>query len=448
MINHLTRRSFLAAACVGAAAGGSRKIHTLARTENPAPRTGGARAGEKPVRTEPFPSWPVIGDNEEKTWMEVLRGKRWNRLDGTYVARFENTWAKQLGAQYCVATANGTSALFTCLNALGIGPGDEVLVPPYTFVATINVVLLQHALPIFVDTDRETMQMDARKVEAAITKNTRCIIPVHLGGSAANLDIILAVAKKRQIPVIEDACQAHLGEWRRRKVGTLGAAGCFSFQASKNLNCGEGGAIVTDNAELHEICNSFHNQGRANKDAGFAYARNGDNKRLTEFQGALLLEQLTRLEQQARIREQNASYLTKMLGEIPGIVPARMYEGCTRNAYHLYMFRYDQNHFAGLSKSGFMRALRAEGIPCSGGYDPLDKEPFLTRTLHSRAYQRIYSAKEIADVEERNRCPENEALCREAVWFTQNMLLGSKLDMEQIAEAVKRVQRRAPVTSG
>ena len=205
-----------------------------------APKSGEKLAllGGKPVRTEPFPSWPWIRENDEKLWIEVLRKGRWNRYGGSYARQFEQSWAKALGAKYCLATANGTSALFASLNALGIGPGDEVLVPPYTFVATINAVLLQQALPVFVDTDPESFQMDARKIEAAITPRTRCLLPAHIGGNAADMDTILAVAKKHKLPVLEDACQAHLSEWRHQKLSTLGDLGCFSFQASKNLNSG------------------------------------------------------------------------------------------------------------------------------------------------------------------------------------------------------------------
>jgi perosamine synthetase len=438
MDNNLTRRRFLAAACAGTASAGLAGQPASARpAASPSARL--AAMGGSPVRTQPFPSWPVIAENDEKAWGEVLRSKKWNRLGGNRVENFEKSWATRLGAAHCVATANGTSALFTSLNALEIGPGDEVLVPPYTFVATINVVLLQHALPVFVDSDRESLQIDARKIESAITKRTRCIIPVHVGGSVANLDLILQVAKNRQLPVVEDACQAHLAEWRQRKAGTLGTLGCFSFQASKNLNSGEGGAIVTDDPKLFEICMSFQNQGRGEN----AFVRNGDNRRLTEFQGALLLEQLTRLEEQSRVREQNAAYLTAQFREIPGILPAKMYDGCTRNAYHLYMFRYDKQHFAGLPKARFIQALQAEGIPCSGGYTPMAEQPFLKQTLNSRGFRHIYSAKEIAALEERNRCPENDKLCEEAIWFTQKMLLGTKQDMDQIAEAVRKVQGEA-----
>jgi len=442
MKKSLSRRYFLKAASAGAAISGLATPAIAFR----APSLANGRPallGGTPVRSQPFPSWPVITTTDEQAWMEVFRTKRWNRLNGTYVDQFEKVWAERLGAKQCVATSSGTSALVTSVNALDIGPGDEVIVPPYTFVATINAVLLQHALPVFVDSDRETFQIDARKIEGATTKRTRCILPVHLGGASADLDTILSVAKKHQIAVLEDACQSHLGEWRGRKVGTWGDLGCFSFQASKNLNSGEGGAIVGNNATLIEVARSFHNQGRAAPDAGFAWARNGDNRRLTEFQGALLLAQLTRLEEQSRMRETNAAYLTKLLGEIPGIQPARMIEGCTRNAYHLYMFRYAGAQFSDLPRQRFLKALQAEGIPCSPGYSPLNKEPFLKQTLNSRGFRHIYSDKEIKTLEERNVCPENDKLCQEAVWFTQNMLLGSKGDMEQIAEAIRKVQRQA-----
>jgi dTDP-4-amino-4,6-dideoxygalactose transaminase len=178
---------------------------------------------------------------------------------------------------------------------------------------------------------------------------------------------------------------------------------------------------------------------------GLSYVRNGDNRRMTEFQGAILLAQLTRLEEQAKIRDQNAAYLTKLLNEIGGVQPARMYEGCTRNAYHLYMFRYDAQRFNGLERARFLKAMQAEGIPCSGGYSPLNKEQFLKNTLGSRAYRRIYSPKELAELEERNSCPENDKLCREAVWLTQNMLLGSRQDMDQVAEAIRKIQKQASI---
>jgi perosamine synthetase len=436
MSHDLTRRKLLGAASTGLLA---------ARVARPASTGKPAVLGGRPVRTAPFPSWPVIADNDERAWMQVLRRGKWNRLDGDCARQFEQTWAATLGAKHCLATANGTSALIISLNALGIGPGDEVIVPPYTFVATVNAVLMQYAIPVFVDTDPETFQIDARKIEAAITERTRCILPVHLGGSPADLDAILAIGRKHNLPVLEDACQAHLAEWRHRKVSTLGALGCFSFQASKNLNSGEGGAILTDDTDLYHVCQSFHNNGRGDTGSGFGYVRNGANLRITEFQAALLTEQLKRVEEQSRTREQNAAYLTRQLAEVPGILPARMYEGATRNAYHLYMFRYENTQFAGLPRAQFLKALRAEGVPCSGGYTPLNKEPFLKHTFDSRAYRAIYPDSRLAQWVERNHCPANDKLCEEAVWFTQTMMLGPREDMDQIAEAVRKIQRQAGI---
>jgi dTDP-4-amino-4,6-dideoxygalactose transaminase len=404
-----------------------------------------AMEGGRPSGSKLDHAWPVYGQEEESALLGVLRSGHWGRTTGQRVSEFEKQYAQLMGARHCVATANGTSALIAALNAIDIGPGDEVLIPPYTFVATLNVVLLQHALPVFVDSDIESFQMDASKIEAAATPETRAIVPVHIGGSPADLDAILPLAKKRGWMVVEDACQAHLGEWRGKRLGTLGDCGCFSFQASKNLNSGEGGALLTANEDLYNRAWAFHGNGRARQAAlaGFAYASNGANLRLTEFQAALLMAQMGRLEAQSKIRETNAAYLTRMLQEIPGIVPAKLYPGSTRSAWHLYMFRYDNRAFDGLPRAQFLRALAAEGIPASGGYTPLNQEPFLQRVLESRHYQRIYGAKRIASWKERNRCPANDRLCSEAVWFTQTQLLGPREEMERIATTIRRIQKRA-----
>jgi perosamine synthetase len=295
---------------------------------------------------------------------------------------------------------------------------------------------------VFVDTDIETFQIDARKIEAAITPNTRAILPVHLGGSPADMDTILGLAAKHRIAVVEDACQAHLAEWKGRKVGSLGQAGCFSFQASKNLNSGEGGAIATNDAALMERAISFHNNGRGTGSLS-GYVRNGCNYRITEFQAALLSTQLTRVAAQSAIRDANARYLTSQFQQIPGLSPASMYPGCTRNAYHLYMFRYDGGQFSGLPRAQFLKALRAEGIPCSDGYTPLNREPFLEHTLQSRAYQRIYSKAELQGYRDRNHCPVNDKLCEQAVWFGQTMLLGETKDMDDIVRAIRKIQKHA-----
>jgi len=445
----ISRRGFLTAAAgtavvgrvVAAPPGGASASTVLvAGGEKP------ALLGGRPVRGTPFPSWPVTDEREEKGLLDVLHGGKWYRGDGKTVSRFEEAYARLTGARHCIATANGTSALYASLAGLDVSPGDEVILPPYTFVATLNVVFLQYALPVFVDSDPETFEMDARKLEAAVTDRTAVIMPVHLGGNACDLDAILEVGRRRQVPVLEDACQAHLGEWRGRRLGTLGAAGCFSFQASKNLNSGEGGAILTSDDDLAGRCWAFHDNARARRGAGYGTPPSGGrgaNLRLTEFQAGLLLAQMTRLEEQSKAREENARYLTQQLREIPGILPAKMHEGCTRNAYHLYMFRYQAERFAGLPRERFLKALTAEGVPCSSGYAPLDRQPFVQATLASRAYQRLYPKEVLAGWAERNRCPANERLCEEAVWLTQTMLLGPRPDMDDIAAAIRKIQASA-----
>ncbi|MGJ5814546.1 DegT/DnrJ/EryC1/StrS family aminotransferase [Paludibaculum fermentans] len=435
----MNRRKFLA----GSAAAGA--ILSTAPRVQAAASDRPAILGGTPVRRNPFPSWPITDEQEEKAILSVLRSGKWNRGMGQVVNRFEESYSKLMGSHRCLATANGTSALLVTLNTMGIGPGDEVIVPPYTFVATINAILQVGALPVFVDSDGETFQIDARKIEAKITSRTVAIMPVHLGGNVADLDTIMAIAKKRNLPVIEDACQAHLAEWKGKKVGTYGKAGCFSFQASKNLNCGEGGAIITDDPEFTERSYAFHNNSRRRATAGydFSYVAKGLNLRLTEFQAALLLTQMTRLGKQAGTREQNAQYLTQMLTEIPGIAPARMYPGCTRNAYHLYMFRYDPGHFAGLTRAKFMEAMAAEGVPVSGGYAPLNKEPFIVNTMESRGFKRVYSDRQRSQWAEQNQCPVNDKLCSEAVWLTQTQLLGPRSDMAEIATAMRKIRNSA-----
>ncbi len=404
-----------------------------------------ALLGGTPIRQQKFPAWPVQNQLEADRLQAVLRSGKWGRGVGQTVSEFEAAYAQKTGTKACLATANGTSALLVALSALGVGPGDEVIVPPYTFVATINAVLQNFALPVFVDTDRNTFQIDAGKIEAAITPQTTVLMPVHLGGNAADLDTILAVAQKHKMTVVEDACQAHLAEWRGRKVGSFGRVGCFSFQASKNLNSGEGGAIISNDEALIEQCYTFHNnsRGRQTTGADFSYQQRGLNLRLTEFQAALLLAQMTRLEDQSHTRETNAAALTALLRQIPGLAPAKSYVYCTRNAFHLYMFRYDPAHFSGLTRARFLKALEAEGVPCSAGYSPLNREPLLKNTLQSKGFQRIYGEKRLKEWFEQNHCPVNDRLCQEAVWFTQTMLLGNQADMEQIASAMARIQRHA-----
>ena len=432
MSREVSRRQFMAATT--AAGVGLTLAGAAPAAEKP------AILGGKPVRTKGYQSWPIVAESDEKAVLEVVRSGRWNRNQS--VDQFEKTYARLGGAKYCVATSSGTSALFTSLAALGVGPGDEVIVPPYTFIATVNVVMLHYAMPVFVDSDRESFQMDPAKLEAAITDRTAAIIPVHIGGAAADLDRILAIAKKRNVPVVEDACQAVLGQWRNRGLGSWGTTGCFSFQVSKNVCSGEGGAILTSDEAMANNCYAFHNCGRKRPGTSANVNYHGgrsSNLRMTEFQGALLLTQLQGAEQRANTRHENGTYLSSMLREIPGIIPAKLYEGCTRNAFHLYMFRYQPEQFANLPRRAFVKALAAEGIPCSTGYESLNKADFIHQAIHARPYLKVYGKDAIEKWGDRNQCPENDKLCGEGLWFMQNMLLGPRSDMEEIAAAIRKI---------
>lgn len=442
MSNKLNRRNFIntvSAAGAGLAIGMPQFSFAAGDDVKPA-ILGGPKAhpGE-------FPGWPVFTKLDEDGLAHVLQSKAWGRFDGGAVSIFEKKYKDLLGAPHCIAVSSGTSALYTMLGALDIGPGDEVIIPPYTFVATYNVVVLNYALPVFVDSDRESFQIDAGKIEAAITGQTKVIMPVHMGGSPANLDKILEVSNRRKITLIEDACQAHFAEWRGKKVGNFGRGGAFSFQSSKNLNCAEGGAIITQDEDFAKTCYGFHTQGRGVTSAGFnpGAGTRSTNVRLTEFQGSLLISQLSRVAEQSKLRSENAAYLTKLFNEIPGIIPAKLYEGTTNSAFHLYMFRYDKNQFAGLSREKFVKALSAEGVPCSTGYGKMNKDSYVAGLTKNKHYLKLYGEKTMNDWLARNDCPQNDKLTEEAVWFFQSMLIGPKSDMEQIATSIRKIKKYA-----
>jgi len=443
------RRTFLKKSSVGiagtaglSALGAGSLYCNIAKSANTPAILGG-----KPVRTEGFPSWPVYDDTDVKMYLDAFHSKKWCRLGSTQVDEFEKKYAELMGVPYVTATNGGTMALYASLASLDVGPGDEVLVPPYTFVATVNVVPVLFALPVFVDTDPATLKIDANKIEKRITKHTRAIIPVHIGGGACDMDKIMAIAKKHDIAVVEDTCQAWLGEWRNKKLGALGDIGCFSFQASKNINCGEGGAIIGSDQNLMELCRSFTNNGRAPREKRATFSGNpypGLNHRMTEFQGAILLGQLRRLEDQQELRNKNGEYLAGLLKDIPGISEVKMYEGQTRNGYHLFMMLYDKKHFNGLHKAKFAQAMRAEGIPVSTGYTPLNKQDFIEYHLNTRGFKSAFSKERLDKYRKENHCPVNDYVCAEtALWMGQTVLLGTKKDMEDIAEAAAKIQKNS-----
>jgi perosamine synthetase len=438
--NSFTRRQFLATASTGT-------IAAVVAGTIPAYANAGKKAGKcailggQPIRAKSFPGWPVWDKSAEEPVLAVLRSGKWYRGSGTVVEQFEKKYAALLGAKRCVCTMNGTNSLLTALHVLDVGVGDEVIVSPYTFIATYNVVLNSVALPVFADTDPETFLINPDKIEERITENTRAILPVHILGLPANMAKINAIAKKHNLKVIEDACQAWLAEWGGKKCGTLGDLGCFSFQESKHLPCGEGGAVVGNDEAMMDRVRSYHNCGRpyGTVKGKTGYPIVGTNRRMTEYQAAILLNQVQRLEADTVKRVENANYLTARIKDIPGIVPHKLCEGATRAVYHLYPFRYKKELFNDLPRSRFLDALNAEGIPCSGGYGPQYKDELIEDALTSKNFKRAFPKARLDRYREELHYPANDQLCQEAVWFTQNMLLGTKSDIDDIAGAIQKI---------
>jgi perosamine synthetase len=395
------------------------------------------------VHTGRWPEWPVWDPEAEKDITEMLRTGRWWRGNGEHVIEFEKKYAELIGTKRCLATASGTTALFVALQALGVDAGDEVLVSPFTFIASYNVIFMHKALPVFVDSDPETFLLNPAKIEERITDRTKAILPVHIYGLPADMDRINAIAKKRDLKVVEDACQAWLAEYRGKKAGTLGDAGCFSFQNSKNLPSGEGGAITSNNEDLIDLCNSIHNCGRpfGNMKRTSDYAVSGGNTRMQQIQALILMSQMNRIKKDADIRLANAEYLDKELKNIPGIIPYKLSDGATRSAYHLYPFRYIKEKFNNAPKAAFIKALNAEGIPCSGGYGKQNKEPFIDNLLNTRGYKRLFSEARLRQWREENILPGNDQLVDEAVVFYQSILLGSRSDMTDIVNAISKIYK-------
>lgn len=400
-----------------------------------------AISGGTPIRTRPFPAWPVFGAAEEQRLLQVLRSGKWGRLDGTEVAEFEARFAAMHGCRHAIAVVNGTVALRIALLAAGIQAGDEVIVPPYTFVATATAVLEANAIPVFADIDLETFNLDPAAVGAAITPRTRAIVPVHFAGQPADMDAIAALARAapltdgRAMLVLEDAAHAHGASSARRPAGSLGHFATFSFQSSKNLTAGEGGIITTNDDRLADACRSIHNCGRVPGGVWYEHHVVSGNYRLGEFQGAVLNCQLDRLEEQTALRDRNGRRLAARLSAIPGLHPQRRPADCTRHSYHLFMLRIDPTGF-GAPRDRVGDALVAEGIPCSAGYGySLPDQPL----FRNKAFG-PYLADAAAALDYRAvRCPNSDLICRQALWLGQHLLLGPEEDVDDIARAFEKV---------
>lgn len=439
--NSFSRRGFMQVTAAGAAMFswlGNGRAPTVLAAEADKP----ALLGGRPVHTGGWPRWPDWRESWEPDLIKVLRSGRWCRSGGGgEVPEFETAYAQLLGAKRCLATASGTTALITALYVAGVDAGDEVIVSPYTFNATYNAILINKALPVFADTDPATLTIDPASIESRITDRTRAILPVHIYGMPCDMDAINAIAKKHNLAVVEDACQAWLAEYKGKKCGTLADLGCFSFQNSKHIPSGEGGAITSNSEELVDRCQAFHNCGRATGTfKGSGCFTRGSNFRMTHMQASMLIQQIDKLVKETEIRQQNADYLTAQLEQIPGVKPARLPEN-SRAVWHLYPFRYDAEQFNGLPHGRFTRALSAEGVPCGGGYSEQYNDGMFDETIASRGYQRLFSAARLKAYRDSfQELKGNRQVCTTTVGLSQTMLLAARSDMDHIAAAIRKIQ--------
>ena len=399
-----------------------------------------ALLGGVPAKTKPFPAWPHYDESERQALLDVLESRVWWRTPGTQTLAFEQEFAAYHGARHGIAVTNGTAALEVALAALGVGLGDEVIVPDFTFVATASAVLFTGALPVLVDIEPETYCLDPDLVEAAITERTRAIIAVHLGGHPADLDRLREIARRHSLFLVEDSSHAHGSEWRGQKVGALSDVGTFSFQQSKLMTAGEGGIVVTNSDTVERAARSVHDCGRMPGEWFYAHFIYGSNYRLSEWQGAVLRQQLARLPEQGRRRMANARALDRALSAVEGITPQALDPRCTHNGQYAYIFHYDAARFAGLPTQGFIKALNAEGVPNQASYPPLHE----MAVFQSGEYRRRLLPEMRRDHAFLQQAfPHTARGAWETVWLPQYVLLGDEEDMAEIAGAVAKIQHHA-----
>ena len=406
------------------------------------------------VKMNPWPRWPVWDEGEEKALLEVLHSGVWS-YNGPKERQFNRAFAEFIGTTFALSVANGTVTLQLALEACGVGYGDEVIVPGLTWQATAAAALDINAVPVLVDITEDTWCIDPAKVEEAITPRTKAIIPVHLYGSFADMDAILPIAEKHNLRVIEDSAHKHGGRWKDKRAGSMGDIGSFSFQLSKLMTAGEGGALTTSDPELAEKLDALRNCGRrpeddSDTDKGTGvYGDEGNftqsgNYRITDFQAAVLLEQLRRLPQQNEIRDDNAMYFNARLAQIPGVLPMRRDERETAEAYFNFAFRYDREQFRDLPVATFREALAAElGCPVEASYEPLNACPLYTphtKPWRHRVTQEYFQRLDAARFELPvcTRIYQQESVC-----MHHNVLMGKHADMDLILEAIRKIYDHA-----
>lgn len=414
-----------------------------------------AICGGRPVRTRPWPRWPNATRSTHEAVADVLESTRWaisGPYDGrvSYERRFAKAFASFHEVPYCTPTSNGTGALTISLQALGVGRGDEVLVPGLTWVACASAVANLGAVPVLVDVDPDTLTIDPDAARAAWSPRTAAVMVVHPFCSIADLDALVALAEERGVPLVEDCAQAHGARWRGRPVGTFGATGCFSMQQSKLLTSGEGGAAITSDEALYERMEQYRSDGRLFADEAIdgrlelleVATVQGRNLCLSEFQAAVLLDGLGRLAEENEVRADRARYLYSMLEEIEGVSTIPDDPRVTTRAYYNLVLRFEPRSFAGCAVDAIARALAAElDTMVNPVYVPLNRHRLLRPTLLPRGDM---TDADVARLDTgRFELPNAERARQTCATLTHPVLLDERAGMEDIVEAICKVQRRA-----
>lgn len=397
--------------------------------------------GGAPAVTLECPSWPIAGDLEANWMDEVVRSGEWSWV-GTHETAFCEDFARFIGSKYAMGLSNGTVTIQTALQAVGVVPGDEVIVPGLTWVATMQAALDIGASVVLVDVDPETWGISPTAVEAAITERTRAMVPVHLYGCMVDMDAIMEIARKHGLKVVEDCAHQHGSRWRDQGAGSIGDAGSFSFQQSKILTSGEGGAITCNDPEVYRTAFALKHVGWTpaadgeGLEPGGVYAH---NYRITEMQCVLQRGGLSRIEEQTRTREENAARLAEGLARIGGpLRVARRDERVTRQAYYAVTMHFDPEQAEGLDRAQYIAALGAEGVSLGTPYDPVYRHPLmdLQHPTSPIPFRDPALTQDYANL----RLPNVERACTETgVILSQRALLGSPEYIDQIIEGVAKV---------
>jgi dTDP-4-amino-4,6-dideoxygalactose transaminase len=418
---------------------------TAGRLPPPSTRLSGtlAKDGGTPVRNTRYRPWASDRDGRFWDWHRGMRARfRGVFMGGTeglpqpLAEEFAEQWAKYCGCRYGLLFPHGTDALRIALASLldhdGLDYGGEIIVPNFSFIASATVPLDRRFGLAFVDVDPRTLLLDPTRVEEAIIPGeTRAIMPVHLFGQPADMTALRGIAKKHGLKILEDAAQAHGAIWESGPVGSLGDAAGFSFQSTKNLSCGEGGILTTNDTEVFERAYSMHNTGRARIDGGrWEHVTLGWNIRPTEYQAALLLERFKHFDRQQATRKKNFELLRNLMQDIDCLEPLTVDPRVRAHGMYMFAMRYKPERCGGTHLDDFIELVRAEGAPIYRAFSVnMSDQPAIQQLMRRRPqyFRRLPT-------------PVADRAASETVYIAQNVFLGVAADMEDISAAIKKVE--------